>query len=135
MALSHDLFDEWLCAYGDAWCARDRAAFADLFCEDALYYWTPFAPPNKGPSAIGAVFEEAVSRQEEINFEARILYTEAATGAAHWRCAFTRKGAGHRVSIDGVLMTQMNDAGKAVLFREWWHSNEEWATGSKHDCE
>ncbi|MGE0410151.1 MAG: nuclear transport factor 2 family protein [Amphiplicatus sp.] len=124
MTITEQHFGSWLAAYGKAWESQHAAAFISLFAEDALYYWTPFDKPKKGRGEIAAAFAAAVGSQREIEFGARILYVEAQLGAAHWSCAFTRPKTGKRVHLDGVLVVQFNDAGKALSFREWWHSDE-----------
>ena len=124
MALSEQHFEKWLAGYGRAWEARDETAFKALFAEGALYYWTPFDDPKKGRDDIGAAFSKAVGGQRDIDFGARLLYVEAQLGAAHWSCAFTRAGTGRRVHLDGVLVVQFDESGKALSFREWWHSDE-----------
>jgi len=124
MTLSQARFHSWLADYGEAWQARDAARFAGLFADNALYYWTPFEAPKKGRAEIAAAFSAAVADQSDIEFGARVLYTQAQLGAAHWSCAFTRAGTGKRVHLDGVFVVQFTDGGEALSFREWWHSDE-----------
>ena len=124
MTLTEQRFQSWLSAYGEAWQAKDAGAFAALFADNALYYWTPFDEAKKGSGEIQAAFADAVSTQRDIDFGARILYVQAQLGAAHWSCAFTRISTGKRVHLDGIFVVQFADAGKALSFREWWHSDE-----------
>lgn len=124
MTLSERKFEQWLRDYGAAWQARDSNAFAALFEEDALYYWRPLEDPKKGRDEIRKAFNDAVGRQRDVDFGARLLYVQAQLGAAHWSCAFTRVGTGKRVHLDGVLVVQFGDGGRALSFREWWHSDE-----------
>lgn len=124
MALNEKQFGLWLSAYGRAWEAKSAAAFSGLFAEDALYYWTPFAAPQKGRTEIASAFSAAVARQRDIDFGARILYVQAMLGAAHWSCAFTRVRSARRVHVDGVMAVQFDAGGAAVSFREWWHTDE-----------
>lgn len=122
--LTEQKFEQWLSAYGAAWQARDAHAFAALFDENALYYWTPFEEPKKGRAEIAAAFNPAVGRQRDIDFGARVLYVQAQLGAAHWSCSFTRVSTGLRVHLDGVFVVQFDENGAALSFREWWHSDE-----------
>ena len=124
MTLSEDHFDQWLRDYGAAWEGKDEAAFTAGFEEDALYYWTPFEDPKRGVKEIGEAFAAAVARQDDIDFGARLLYVSAQLGAAHWSCSFTRKETGKRVHLDGIFVVQFGDSGRALSFREWWHSDE-----------
>jgi len=124
MALSEKHFRKWIDDYGAAWTARNGTRFSQLFEDDALYYWTPFDDPKKGREAIAAAFNGAVGRQRDIDFGARVLYVQANLGAAHWTCSLTRAATGKRVHIDGIFVVQFGESGKALSFREWWHSNE-----------
>ena len=124
MTLSIKQFEQWLSKYGAAWEACDSHAFSSLYENDALYYWTPFAEPKKGPAAIASAFNMAVGRQRDIKFGARPLYVEAQLGSAHWSCSFTRVTTGKRVHLDGIFAVQFGASGKAASFREWWHSDE-----------
>ncbi len=124
MKLSEKRFKFWLSAYGAAWQAKNPAAFAGLFADNALYYWTPFLAPKKGKAEIADAFTMAVGRQRDIEFGARVLYVAAMLGAAHWSCAFTRVGTGRRVHVDGVMGVQFDESGRALSFREWWHTDE-----------
>ena len=124
MNLTEEKFESWLREYGAAWQARDAEQFSALFEDDALYYWTPFEDPKKGKTEIAAAFSAAVERQLDIDFGARLLYVTAQLGAAHWSCAFTREGSGQRVHLDGIFVLQFGESGKALSFREWWHSDE-----------
>lgn len=124
MALSEKQFERWLSAYGRAWESQNARAFAGLFSEGALYYWTPFLEPQKGREQIAAAFARAVGGQRDIDFGARVLYVQDRLGSAHWSCAFTRAKSGRRVHVDGVLGAQFDASGKCISFREWWHSDE-----------
>lgn len=124
MTLSEKHFTGWLADYGRAWEAKDASGFAALFADDAIYYWTPFEDPKKGGAEIAAAFSGAVDTQRDIDFGARVLYTQVQLGAAHWSCAFTRAETGKRVHLDGIFVVQFDDSGKALSFREWWHTDE-----------
>ncbi len=124
MNLTEEEFESWLREYGAAWQARDAQQFSALFENDALYYWTPFEDPKKGTDEISGAFGAAVVNQQGVDFGARVLYVTAQLGAAHWSCAFTRAGSGVRVHLDGIFVVQFGESGKALSFREWWHSDE-----------
>lgn len=124
MELTEIQFEDWCASYGGAWEKKDADAFTALFDEDAIYYWTPFTEPKKGRAEIAEAFSGAVINQNEIDFGSRTLYVQAQLGCAHWSCSFTRPDSGARVHIDGILVVQFNDDGKALSFREWWHSDE-----------
>jgi ketosteroid isomerase-like protein len=124
MSLSEQHFEHWLTSYGAAWEAKDSARFSRLFEDNAIYYWAPFEDPKKGRGDIGAAFNAAVGRQRDIDFGARVLYVQANLGAAHWSCSYTRVSTGRRVHLDGIFVVQFGEGGKALSFREWWHTDE-----------
>lgn len=118
-------FEKWLNAYGAAWEARDGKAFAKLFHERAVYYWTPFEEPKLGNAAITTAFENAISNQETVTFTGRVIKATRKSGTAHWRCAYTRTNTGRQVFTDGILEAEFKNSGKAIMFREWWHIDEQ----------
>lgn len=117
-------FTQWLRGYQSAWEGRDPAAAANLFADDARYYWTPLVPPQKGPAEIAAVWDAAVSQQRDIRFTFSVFAVSESTGMANWRADFTRLPDQFKVRIEGVLSAEFASAGKCRVFREWWHSSE-----------
>lgn len=124
MTLSTQRFEAWIEAYGKAWIARDSNRFGALFAEDAIYYWTPFNEPLKGREAIVAAFSKAVGGERDIEYGARVLYTSAELGAAHWSAALTKLRGGKRQHLDGIFVVVFNEAGKAISLRQWHHQDE-----------
>lgn len=122
--MTHDDFERWLRAYGQAWEGRDPAAAALLFTDDAEYYWTPLDPPQRGPAGIAAAWQAAVSQQRDVKFRYVVLAVNGATGIASWRADFTRLPAQSKVRIEGVLTAELPDGARCRVFREWWHSAE-----------
>lgn len=117
-------FTQWLRDYQSAWESRDPAAAARLFSDDARYHWTPLVPPQQGPAEIAAVWEAAVSQQQDIRFTFAVFGVSGSTGMASWRADFTRLPDQFKVRIEGVLSAEFASAGKCRVFREWWHSAE-----------
>jgi ketosteroid isomerase-like protein len=123
-AATVEQFSQWLHGYQAAWEGRDPAAAAQLFSDDARYYWTPLVPPQQGPAEIAAVWEQAVSQQRDIRFTFAVFGVSGATGMATWRADFTRLPDQFRVRIEGVLSAEFAPPGRCRVFREWWHSVE-----------
>ncbi len=117
-------FEQWVNRYGQAWEARDAAAAARLFTEDATYQWTPFDKPLRGREAIAQAWAEATSTQEEVRFSYRVLGVDGDQGVAHWQSEFVRHATGTNVAIDGILVAELTQAGVCRRFREWWHVKE-----------
>ena len=117
--------DRWLGSYKNAWEGRDPQAAADLFSNDAEYWWTPLDPPALGPAGVAAAWEGAVSQQRDISFRYEILAVTERLGIASWRADFTSVPKGAQVCIEGILTVEFSAPQKCRVFREWWHSREE----------
>jgi hypothetical protein len=117
-------FTQWLRAYQSAWEGRNPAAAAQLFTDDARYYWTPLVPPQQGPGEIAGAWDAAVSEQRDIRFSFDVFAVSGATGMARWRADFTRLPNRYKVRIEGVLAAEFESGGQCRVFREWWHSEE-----------
>ncbi len=117
-------FNDWLRRYGDAWERRDPAAAAALFTDDAVYWWTPFGEPKRGPGEIAKAWGEATTRQRDVRFEFEIIAVTERAGIATWHTKLVRASTGREIEVDGVLLAELDEAGRCRLFREWWHSTE-----------
>jgi uncharacterized protein (TIGR02246 family) len=125
MSFATDALDDWLWAYGQAWETKDPEGFGALFTEDAQYYWTPLDPPKDGRPQIRLAFENAVSGQRDIRFAYELTMMDEDASIVHWQCRFRRGPGNDEVTLDGIMLVRMNDAGKCYEFREWWHSTEQ----------
>jgi ketosteroid isomerase-like protein len=56
--MGHDELEAWLDAYVDAWRNYDPASIADLFAEDATYFYHPWDEGIRGRDAIVASWLE-----------------------------------------------------------------------------
>ena len=124
MTMATDTLDDWLWAYGQAWERKDPEGFGNLFTQDAEYFWTPLEPPKTGREDIRQAFRRAVSRQRAIHFGYQVTTMDEAVSVVRWQCRFKRVPEDHEVSLDGIMLVRLNDAGKCFEFREWWHSSE-----------
>ncbi len=120
--MTHDDFERWLRAYGQAWEGRDPGAAALLFTDDAEYYWTPLDPPQRGPAGIAAAWQAAVSQQRDVSFRYEVLAVNGAVGIAHWHTKLTAVPANVPVELDGVLGATFAPTRHCRVFREWWHT-------------
>lgn len=117
-------FSDWLRRYGSAWESRDAGGVADLFTEDAEYYWTPFDIPKRGRDQIAAAWVDATSGQNDVKFTFAILSASEAMGIAKWHTRLSRTTMGRAAELEGILVAEFDDGGRCKIFREWWHSNE-----------
>lgn len=119
--LATQVFTDWLRQYGEAWQRRDSKGAAQLFSEDAKYYWTPHDAPQSGRAEIAAAWEGAVSHQKDVRFTFEPFAVAGAAGMARWHASFVSLADGKPKELDGVLRAEFDDEGLCREFREWWH--------------
>jgi hypothetical protein len=119
---SYQVFENWIQAMGAAWEARDKNSFAQLFTENAHYYWTPFDQVLAGRDQIGGAVGQAFANQQNIKFRYNVIDWSDRAGTAHWRCTFDRDG--KQIIVDGILRAIIDEDGFCEEFKEWWHSTE-----------
>jgi uncharacterized protein (TIGR02246 family) len=124
MSLDAGVFAAWLQRYCAAWERRDGQAAAELFTEDAQYFWTPFEAPKRGRAEIADAWNQATARQSNVRVDLRIVTVAGNEGIATWRTRFERAGTGYEVQIDGILLAELDGSGLCRVFREWWHTTE-----------
>lgn len=114
----------WLEAYGRAWETRDPHAAAALYSQDGTYQVTPFVEPLRGRPAILQYWQEVVRTEENIRFGFEILHGMADPGIAHWWASFVRVPPGLATKLDGIFLIALDDAGRCISLREWWHKQQ-----------
>jgi hypothetical protein len=117
-----DELADWLDAYRRAWEGLDPDAAAGLFTEDARYGWGPFDAPLEGRDAIRAAWAEATGEQQDVRFGSEPLaVTPDGRGLARWWVGFRTADGTAEVSLEGIFLVTLDDAGRCTEFREWWN--------------
>lgn len=111
----------WLERYGRAWEARDAAAAAALFTEDARYRETPWAEPFEGREGVAAYWKRVTPDQDNIEFGFEVLAVSGNTGFAQWSCRFRSISGDAPVELNGIFVLEFADADLVRSLREWWH--------------
>lgn len=128
--------------YQAAWQQRDEHLLCCLFAPDAVYHNTPFAE-QRGHAAI-AEYWQRVKLQEDIRLDFTVLASTQRGGVAHWHVTYqvaseelfriwAASSGTHllarqsgdplpRLTLDGVLTADFNEAGLCQTCRLWWHS-------------
>ncbi|MDZ7742281.1 MAG: nuclear transport factor 2 family protein [Bacteroidota bacterium] len=118
-------FEAWLNKYKNAWEERNPAAVDELYSSDAEYNESPFSTNLKGIDQIKRYWEEgARDSQMNIEFSFEIIAVKSNRGFAKWQAEFDRVGQKIHVKLDGILEAHFDEAGRAMLFNEWWHRKE-----------
>jgi len=118
--MNHKSFKKWLDALGRAWTMRDPKAAANLYCEDVLYYETPFSPPLKSKKEIERIWEDVPRSQKDIHFSYDILTVNNDLGIAHWKASFMKLPSNKKVELDGIFVIKLDNDGLCKEFRQWW---------------
>jgi hypothetical protein len=128
--------------YKAAWETSDERKLTALFAADGVYHNTPFAE-QRGHEAI-AKYWERTKLQRDIRLDYDILSEQARGGIAHWHVTYqvaseelfriwaastgtnllARKPGDPlpRLTLDGIAVVELDEAGLCRHFRLWWHS-------------
>ncbi len=123
--MTEKVFDEWLRVYGDAWEKKNPSMLKPLFSRDAVYSETPFDLPFGGLEAIENYWVKSTNKQEDIDFNYKILAVTKNRGIARWLAEFKRTGDKKKIYLDGILEAEFDETDHCRVFREWWHRKEE----------
>ena len=111
---------EWLDAYGAAWESRDPEAATELFSEDAVYQWGPFAQRLRGPVMIREAWAEALeTAPQSAEFGYEILAATNRGGIVRW----WRKSNGEQ--LEGIFRLAFDETGQCKSLQVWWNSDDE----------
>ena len=123
--ISSGFFNNWLKAYGSAWENSDSHKAVALFSPDGSYREKPFEPAIVGTEAIKRYWQEgAIQSQKEITLTYKILSVRDNVGIAPWQADFIRIPCGDQGELDGIMMTEFDESGLCIEFKEWWHRRE-----------
>jgi len=125
MSMTQEAFATWLEKYGRAWEARNAITAADLYTEDGTYQVTPFVEPIRGRAAILEYWQHVAQTEESIQFGFEILASTPDHGIAHWWATFVIVPQQFNTRLDGIFVVALDDDGKCLSLREWWHKHQE----------
>ncbi|MGH9092045.1 MAG: nuclear transport factor 2 family protein [Acidimicrobiales bacterium] len=98
--------------------ARDAAAVAALFAEDAVQRDPATAPPNEGRAAIEAFFQSAVDASTATRFEALAVHTAGDHVAIDFRVAVTLEAGA--MTIEGIEVFTVGADGLIGEVTAYW---------------
>ena len=124
MGLTREAFSAWMDNYGQAWEARDANLAAELYAENGTYQVTPFVEPMRGRAAIHEYWMHVAETQENIQFGYEILALTPEYGIARWWASLVIVPQRLRTKLDGIFLITLNDRGKCLQLREWWHKQQ-----------
>lgn len=110
--------ERWFHELRRVWIEKDLAALPGLLSESFQYFESPFDPPLVTRESVQQEWE-VVKHQNIETLEINVLDGQEDTGVATYRF-IERKSDGTFVESRGVYWVELDEQGKAVLFRQWW---------------
>ena len=107
---------EWLDAFGRAWEARDAQAASELFSDNALYQWGPFATRLRGPVMIREAFAEQLEAAGSTTFSYEVLTASNSGGLARWSATIGQ------TTLEGIIKLTFDDTGLCSNLKAWWNA-------------
>jgi hypothetical protein len=112
----------WLNKYVEAWRTYDPEQIADLFSEDALYFYSPFDEhvPVRGRDAIVADWRKEPDAAD--SWEARYIpvAVEGNVGVAQGRTRYFNSDGTIKREFDNIFVLHFDEAGRCARFTEWF---------------
>jgi ketosteroid isomerase-like protein len=116
--------------------ARDRAAWLEVFAEDAIVEdpigpsaFDPDGKGHRGRDAISAFWDMTIANTDKIEFDFRDTFQCGNEEANVGRIVTTM--AGHQIIAEGVFTYKVNAEGKMVALRAFWEMDRATATARK----
>ena len=111
----------WRSVWQDAWPARDAAAVAALYTDDAVHRSTPFRSPHSGIGAIREYFVSSFADEvapAEVRFAEPLIDGDRAV--MEWRALVTE--AAGPATIAGIAVAEFGPDGLITVSRDYWHT-------------
>ena len=120
--MNRETLQVWLDKYVDAWRTYDPAQIADLFSEDALYYYSPWDEQNplRGREAIVADWLREPNPAGSWEAHYVPVAVEGNVGVAQGRTRYFKPDRTIEREFDNIFVMHFDDAGHCVRFTEWY---------------
>lgn len=120
--MNRETLQVWLDKYVDAWRTYDPAQIADLFSEDALYYYSPWDEQNplRGREAIVADWLREPNPAGSWEAHYVPVAVEGNVGVAQGRTRYFKPDRSVEREFDNIFVMHFDDAERCVRFTEWY---------------
>lgn len=120
--MNRETLQVWLDKYVDAWRTYDPAQIADLFSEDALYYYSPWDEQNPLRGREEIVADWLREPNPAGSWEAHYVpvAVEGNVGVAQGRTRYFKPDRSIEREFDNIFVMHFDDAGRCVRFTEWY---------------
>ena len=115
-------FDKWLKGLKDAWETKNPEAAIDLYSENIVWHYTPFAEPLRTRQEILTEWQTVPTGHKDIIVSYEILVTTDKFGIAHWSATFTRIPSGEKAHLDGIYKVSLNYKNLCTEFHQWYNA-------------
>jgi len=110
---------EWVAAYGAAWEARDPAAAAALFTEDASYRSLIYEEPHTGHDGVADYWRTVTATQSDVRVRMGKPFADGERVALEFWTNMNADGA--PVTLAGCLLLDFAADGRCQRLREYWN--------------
>jgi hypothetical protein len=120
--MNRETLQTWLDKYVEAWRTYQPGQIADLFCEDALYFYSPFDEQNplRGREAIVADWLKEPDRLGSWEAHYVPVAVEGNVGVAQGRTRYFKNNGDVEREFANIFVMQFDDAGRCARFTEWF---------------
>jgi hypothetical protein len=112
----------WVDAYERAWRTPGTGTLAELFHEEAVYLTSPLSEPVVGLDAIGRLWDEERSPDEEFTMTSEPIAFEGDTGVVRVEVRYHRPRARRFVDL---WIVSFDPDGRCRRFEEWFWDDVE----------
>lgn len=122
ISMDVETFRNWLERYIRSQEQCQPEAIKDLFAEEGVFWWGPFNEARHGVDQICSHHKNALSHQENTEYEYEILAVRETYGIAKFRLSLNDLVPCKPDTYEGIFLVYLNDENKCTLFQQWYNS-------------
>jgi ketosteroid isomerase-like protein len=112
----------WAEVWSVAWPARDTAAIAELYADDAVYRALAFRAPDLGLTGVRRYLDENFAVESEIECWFGEPVVSGDRAAVEWWGSWAEQG--QELTLAGTTLLRFGADGKVVDHRDYWNEVE-----------
>jgi ketosteroid isomerase-like protein len=114
--VDRDQLADWIERYESAWRAPGTESLTGLFREDATYFPSPYAEPQRGLDAIRKMWESERTPGEEFTMATEVIATNGDVGVVRVRVDYAKP---QRQQYRDLWVIRLDERGRCTAFEEW----------------
>lgn len=119
MSSENNLVDQWFMELGRVWIEKDIPAVKDLLADSFSYYEHPFQEPLATWDEVEREWE-GIRELQDIKVTLTPLVVSEREGCYQYEFSYKTAASGEAHVSRGAHYVKLNEAGRAVEFRQWW---------------